>query len=297
VNTRGRFLRGLVTIVIALAGFVTAGALPAAATAGTVDYVALGDSYAAGVGAGSYDGTPCLRSDNGYPALLDRDSVRIQLTADANVACSGATTNGVRAQLSALNSDALAAARLVTLTVGGANLDVSGVAAACLAGDQVECSRKIGAAKLLLGDCPGVSPLGADLTKLYGEVAAKAPSARIVVTGYPLLFEAPPANPDLNSEIITAINKATTDLNCVIERAVAAANADDINIHYVDVTEEFAGHGIGCTDPDISTNCLFINPPEVGLPEAFHPTAAGYAAYADVIKTKLPGGWFNKSLT
>jgi hypothetical protein len=39
--------------VIALAGFVTAGALPAAATPGTFQYVALGDSYAAGQAAGS----------------------------------------------------------------------------------------------------------------------------------------------------------------------------------------------------------------------------------------------------
>jgi hypothetical protein len=41
----------LVTIVIALAGFVTLGALPAAATnSSTVQYVALDDSYAAGQG-------------------------------------------------------------------------------------------------------------------------------------------------------------------------------------------------------------------------------------------------------
>ena len=51
MNTRGRLISGLVTTVMALAGFMTAGTLPAAATASTVQYVALGDSYAAGVGA------------------------------------------------------------------------------------------------------------------------------------------------------------------------------------------------------------------------------------------------------
>jgi lysophospholipase L1-like esterase len=287
VNTRGRLVSGLVTMVIALAGFVTAGALPAAATPGTVQYVALGDSYAAGTAL--RDGTTCLRSDIGYPTVLNDESIRIGLA--ANVACSGATTNGVRAQLSALNSDTLAAARLVTLTVGATNLRLSAVLAACLPGPSQQCDLAISTAQAMLGDCPGgVSPLGADLIKLYGEVADKAPSARIVVTGYPLLFEPPPANPDLNPGIITAINKASTDLNCVIERAVAAANATDVNIHYVDVTEEFAGNGIGCqwTDPFI-----YAPPSE----EAFHPTAAGYQAYADAIKTKLPGGWFNKSLT
>jgi lysophospholipase L1-like esterase len=291
VHTRGRFLSGLVTIVIALAGVGTAGALPAAATPGNVDYVALGDSYAAGQGAPPYDlDAACKRSSKGYPARLA--SKRI---VTVNVACSGAKVQPrpdvLGTQLSALKPET----RLVTLTVGAANLGLSAVAAACLPGPSQQCNIAIGSAQGLLGDCTGVSPLSDLLIDLYREVAKAAPGARIVVTGYPLLFEPPPANPDLNSGIITAINKATTDLNCVIERAVAAANADDINIHYVDVTEEFAGHGIGCSDPDNSTNCLFINPPEVGLPEAFHPTAAGYAAYAEAIKTKLPGGWFDKS--
>ena len=48
MRARGRLLSCLVTMVIALAGFVTVGALPAAATPATVQYVALGDSYAAG---------------------------------------------------------------------------------------------------------------------------------------------------------------------------------------------------------------------------------------------------------
>ena len=72
----------------------------------------------------------------------------------------------------------------------------------------------------------------------------------------------------------------------------AAANDTDVNIHYVDVTEEFAGHGIGGT----TLARLFINPPLSAPPgaEAFHPTADGYAAYAEAIKTKLPGGWLDK---
>ena len=73
------------------------------------------------------------------------------------------------------------------------------------------------------------------------------------MTGYPLLFE-PPAATDPNAEIIAAINEATIDLNCVIERAVTATQATDVNIRYVDVTEEFAGHGIGSTDPLFTTS-------------------------------------------
>ena len=43
-------------------------ASPAAAAAGDVDYVALGDSYSSGVGAPGQSGL-CLRSPNGYPGL------------------------------------------------------------------------------------------------------------------------------------------------------------------------------------------------------------------------------------
>ena len=117
MSARGRFLSGLVTVVLALAGFVTAGALPAAAAPKAVQYVALGDSYAAGTALGTYP--DCEHGDGGYPALLPLGS-RIDL--QANVACSGASVSDVVAnQLSALTSDT----RLVTLTVGAADLDLS----------------------------------------------------------------------------------------------------------------------------------------------------------------------------
>ena len=232
-----------------------------------------------------------LRGRDRHPALyakryrlsgVDRlGKSRIELT--KNAACSGATTETVVLPPE-LNSET----RLVTLTVGAANLGLSDVAVACLAGTLPDCLKAIGTAQRELGDCPGgESPLGGQLITLYGKVAEKAPNARIVVTGYPLLFE-PPADTD-DSELaakIRAINEATTTLNCVIERAVTAAK-DEVNIHYVDVTKVFEKHSIGCTN-----SCtLFIYP---AGPEAFHPTEAGYKAYADAIKTKLPNGWLDK---
>jgi hypothetical protein len=214
MRARGRLLSCLVTIVIALAGFVTAGALAAAAAPGIVPYVALGDSYAAGQGAPPYDlNEACKRSSKGYPALLNLES-RIQL--QANPTCSGAKTDGGRTQLSALNSDTLSNTRLLTLTVGAANLGLSAVLAACLDPDSIQCENAIRKAHDLVRGCPvGEGTLGGDLIKLYGEVADVAPRARIVVTGYPLLFDPPVAN----DFPFTDINEATTDLNCVIERA------------------------------------------------------------------------------
>jgi lysophospholipase L1-like esterase len=279
MSARGRFLSVLVSIVVALAGFVTVGALPVAAAPSAVQYVALGDSYAAGTAAGS--STDCQHGDGGYPALLPVGS---RIESPVNVACSGATTLSVATtQLSELTSDT----RLVTLTVGAADLDLSGVLTACTAVPPVGCEAAINNALALLVVGPGgESELGRRLTGLFALVADAAPRARIVVTGYPHLFE---ATAPFDPTIIMAVNQATDELNAIIERSVAAANDADINIHYVDVTEEFAGHGIGA-DPQ---EPLFIFPAGT---EAFHPTPAGYDAYADAIAAALPGGWFKQSV-
>jgi lysophospholipase L1-like esterase len=277
MTARGRrFLARLVTTLVAgLAGILTVGALPAAAdTVGIGQYVALGDSYAAGQGASAPDDylNNCLQSPNGYPALLDAEN---QIHLRANAACTGATTSDVASgQLSALKQGT----RLVTLTVGAADLGLSRVLAACTAGTPAQCQEAIGLANLLLpAECGHESELGRRLGNLYADVAEAAPNALIVATGYPLLFD----DPDL---LETQINDATTRLNCAIDKAVADAQTAGINIVYVDVTKAFDDHGIGGSEE------LFINPPGTGI-NAFHPTPAGYVAYAAAISAVLPSSW------
>ena len=178
----------------------------------------------------------------------------------------------------------LAVTRLVTLSVGAADLGLSRVLAACTAGTPAQCQEAIRLANLLLpAECGDDSELGRRLGNLYAEVAEAAPNALIVATGYPLLFELVPGDPD--RDLKAQINDATTRLNCAIEKAVADSRAAVVNIVYVDVTEAFAGHGIGC-------RCTFplINPPGPGI-NAFHPTAAGYLAYTEAISAVLPSSW------
>ena len=281
MTARGRrFLARLVTMLVAgLAGILTVGVLPAAAdTVGIGQYVALGDSYAAGQGASAPDDylNNCLQSPNGYPALLDAEN---QIHLRANAACTGATTSDVASgQLSALKQGT----RLVTLTVGAADLGLSRVLAACTAGTPAQCQEAIRLANLLLpAECGDESELGRRLGDLYADVAEAAPNALIVATGYPLLFELVQGDPDL---LKTQINDATTRLNCAIDKAVADAQTAGINIVYVDVTKAFDGHGIGGSEE------LFINPPGTGI-NAFHPTPAGYVAYAAAISAVLPSSW------
>ncbi|MCY7289976.1 MAG: SGNH/GDSL hydrolase family protein, partial [Cryobacterium sp.] len=226
--------------------------------------VALGDSYAAGQGGGRYTDA-CLRSPNGYPALLDAVKGTNLLR---NVSCAQATTGVVNAtQLSALNRGTT----LVTLTVGGNDLNVAGVAAACTLGDQTQCLTAIGDATARL------SGLAGSLASTYSQVAAAAPNARVVVTGYPLLF-APSTDPQLGP-LIDQINGATVLLNQTIQGVVAQAQAarPNANIEYVDVSAAFAGHALGNDVPWV----FFAGP------DAFHPAPAGYQALAVYIKAAL----------
>jgi lysophospholipase L1-like esterase len=272
MTARGRLLSGLVATVIALAGFVTVGAPTAAAgSSGTLQYMALGDSYAAGIGAPPYvsssDG--CLQSNKGYPALLDPKG-RIDL--QVNATCPGATTTYVANHLPSEPNEDI---RLVTLTVGGNDLGFADLFETCSTpGQEAQCLIAITNAvtKEQLTD------LSINLSALLGDVAAAAPDALIVVTGYPYLFE-----PDPNNPIITAFNAATAALNTTIEAAVNAAHDPPRGLYvvYVDVTEQFEGHGIGTLDDP------FINGPSAGFPEAFHPNAAGYRAYAKAISAAI----------
>lgn len=88
-------------------------------------------------------------------------------------------------------------------------------------------------------------------------VKAKAPNAKIVLTGYPLLFD--PSQP-----FAAVANPLTVVLNGVIEGV-----ADNTDSQYVDVAGAFTGHGIGSEDSWI--NYSLTNPTD-----NFHPTAVGY---------------------
>ena len=270
MTARGRFVARLMTMLMALAAFVTLGAGPAAAgNSGTVQYVALGDSYAAGQGGGEYL-NDCLESPNGYPYLLD-SKMRIDLR--ANAACTGASTSEViSTQLSKLNKDT----ELVTLTVVAADLDLSGVLAACtvVPPDPVGCQNAI---NIALGQ---LAVLGGSLSELYTLVDNAAPNALIVVTGYPYLFEIVPGDP--TAAIKDQINDAITILNGTIQRAVEA-QPDGVKILYVDVTAEFAGHGIGSEEPFINSDG----------DDAYHPNAAGYRAYAKAIFAAIRSAWLD----
>jgi lysophospholipase L1-like esterase len=244
-----------------------------------VNYVALGDSYAAGQGAGSYENA-CLQSELSYPEMLD-DVKHVKLIADTS--CSGATTRDLLTrQLPVILKTTIRQHKdidLVTVTIGANDLGGTGVIAACSASfASPQCRAALDSVyDLLTPRAPGApSAFAIRLAAAYTGVAAVARDATILVTGYPFLFEIPPST-DPNYVAAVELNSATAAVNATIRSVVQQIAKRGIDIRYVDVTAAFAGHGIGSPDPWINATG----------PDAFHPTAAGYTAYTAAIRAAL----------
>ncbi|MGY4541841.1 lysophospholipase L1-like esterase [Arthrobacter sp. UYNi723] len=243
---RSAFAAGLATMAMAL-GFT---AIPAEAAAPPqTDYVALGDSYAAGQGAVPYTDRACFVSRIGYPVLADylRD-----VHLNANAGCSGYTAGTVAANLPA----SVAGAEVITITVGANDVGTTDILLACLpAPSSAQCGGALGAAQAKLTD----GTLATSLLTMVGVVRSQAPNAKIVLTGYPRLFA-----PDHPFALV--VNPMVDGLNGVIAGVAAGTGSQ-----FVDVTSAFAGHGVGSVTPWINFNAANILDPA-----NFHPTGEGY---------------------
>ena len=250
---------------LVLAAPVLLGATPAsAAPRQPVVYDALGDSYASGYGVPPYTGGSCGRSGSAYAEQLDG---RMKIQLDDFVACAGATTTTLVSggQLSALGPDT----DLVTLTIGGNDIGWSSVVGACLGGTDAQCAGSLAlASNRITGVLPGL------LDTVYGEVAARAPGAHVVVTGYPRLFS-PEYGSFLGASAAEqqALNDGADTLNGVLAAAAARHG-----FQFVDVTSRFVDHGVNAPDPWV------LGPFDPG---AFHPTVNGYQAYTAALTAAI----------
>ena len=184
--------------------------LAAAPASAAVNYVALGDSYASGLGAGNYSGGSCDRSSGAYP----------QLWANANhpasfafVACSGATTTDViNNQISALS----ASTTLVSVTIGGNDVGFSNVMETCVLGSTSDCVNAVNQA-----EAKARSQLPGALNTLFDDISARAPNARVVVTGYPEFYDLSKSSGciGLSTTDRTALDGGADVLDSVIQAA------------------------------------------------------------------------------
>ncbi|BCJ55444.1 lipase 1 [Actinoplanes sp. NBRC 14428] len=247
----------------------TAAPAAAATPASEWDYVALGDSYSSGVGAPGQSGT-CLRSPNAYPGLWNAAN---HPATYRSVACSGATTGSLRSsQLSALNQGT----DLVTVTIGGNDVGFASTIITCTLSSDSGCAAKVDEALEMLED-----EMPATFDATYREIRGKAPNARVVVLGYPILFDETAPSCGFAGMSIPkrkSINKGAAELNKVIKARSQAAG-----FIWSDVTDEFAGHGI--CGPSAWLHGLTLIPPT----DSFHPTSNGYKyGYLPALNSVLP---------
>ncbi|MCW2814729.1 MAG: hypothetical protein JWN84_2184 [Nocardioides sp.] len=253
-----RLAPALVTLLAVLApALVAVSAAPAQAAAPS--YVALGDSYSSGVGTRSYisDGTSCQRSTYAFPRLLAAQKGY----ALSFKACSGATIPTVtNTQLSALS----AGTSYVTIQVGGNDAGFADVITECAtpfwAGD---CNGAVdGAQAYINGTLPG------RLSTLYASIRSRAPQAKVVVVGYPRIFNGEDCNAGtwFSPEEETRLNATANLLNSKLASAAAARG-----FSFANPTTRFVGHAV-CDANE------WINGLSSPVSESYHPNRLGHSS-------------------
>ena len=243
-------------------------------------YVALGSSFAAGLGLGPREpGSPlvCLRSTQGYPHIV---SAMTGLSL-VDMSCSGSTTLHVLyggqiflgSQLDAIGANT----RLVTITSGGND--------ASYIGDLTLASGRAGALGKVFWKGPkpiadrNFTGITDNFRTIVGTIRQRAPQAIIVLVGYPNILpeRGDCANlgfgqgmADIGREIAARLQDATR---------TAAAQTGAI---FVDMAAASMGHDACSRDPWVNGAA-----PVKGAP--FHPNEAGAkATAAEVLKAIAP---------
>src|SRR5580658_1423674 len=241
-------------VVTAIAGLSAFAATVPAHASGPVSYVALGDSYSSGHGAGDYSDGSCLQSANAYPVLWHDEHGG----SFSNETCSGATTSDViNSQLGALS----ASTTLVTITIGGNDVGFESVMTTCVLDSQSSCLLALSQAEQQAqASLPGA------LDTVLSDISRLAPNADVVVLGYPQFYDLSmsPSCFGLSTTDRTAINQGISLLDSLISAA-----ADQYGDTFVDVNPYFSGHQI------CDWNSYLNGIDWLDLGASFHPTADG----------------------
>ena len=264
----------------------------AAASGDTGRLVLLGDSFAAGEGAGEYRPAVEGARDSCHRSLHPVGAELVAPRNLANLACSRATTGHLQSAQRLVVTDPVRDAAtvpaqleqlrgtdptLVILSLGGNNLDFSGLLQACLLETQ-PCDED---AQLKAEAAAQLSTLQPVLVSAYESVAA-AVAAPVLVLPYPQLFSGSdggcgrldPGEQEFARHLIT-------ELNAVIRSAVDSSAA--ANIYYVaDVEDSLAGHGACSEVPYVHSanlsGLLEAAGSRAADQELLHPTREGYRA-------------------
>jgi lysophospholipase L1-like esterase len=253
--------------VVVCAAATLSVAIPAVAAAAPA-YVALGDSYASGVGTRVYynDGTNCQRSPDAYgPLISAQRGYALSFTA-----CSGAKTTDVNSnQLGPLNSGTA----LATITIGGNDAGFSTVITNCAVW-FFPCQSSIDSANSFIkNQLPGL------LDTTYGLIRSHAPTAHVVVLGYPHLFTSDGRTCNFNA--LTSYHEKELNQTADLLDSVISGRAAAHGFTYVDPRNAFLPH-------EVCSSSEWLNGQSNPLSESYHPNISGQQDFTSQIEGVLP---------
>jgi len=279
LNRKARASAVVVACLVAM--LVTVTVRPAAAgPAAPRHYVALGDSYTAGPGIPhqSAESGDCRRSDHDYPSLV---AAALEAGRFTDASCAGATTEAMAGpeplpgggaagpQFDALGLDV----DLVTLGIGGNDIGFAGITVTCAALSLLPpfgapCRHHF----TRHGDEIGqrIDALAPKLAAVLAAIRARAPAARIVIVGYPVIL--PAAGPGCWPLMPIAIGDVAWlrgvegRLNAMLAGQAAASGAT-----FVDTYSSSVGHDV-CRLPGDKWVEGFVR---TAPASAVHPNARG----------------------
>jgi lysophospholipase L1-like esterase len=270
-------VRALGVMLVAATGLALLG--PPAMADEPIDYVALGDSSAAGPLIPNQIDLPCTRSDHNWPHVV---AARIG-AALTDVTCSGAKTTdlgGHQFGFVAPQYDALRPGTdLVTLAIGANDIDMGTVVPSCasLLADPVRPSCKerftAGGHDQLAARVDATAP---KVAAALGEIHRRAPEATVLVVGYLTYWRPGGCHP------VDPIPPADADyLQATFDRLMTmlAEQAAAHDAGYVDIRTPSADHGL-CAAPGARWLEGLV-PTAPTFP--YHPNARGMAAAGELV--------------
>ena len=220
-------LTRLACLAVALAAAIPI-AFTAAPASAAANYVALGDSYSSGLGAGNYSDGSCYQSSNAYPVLWKNANSPSSFAFEA---CAGATTTDViSSQLSALNTGTT----LISMTIGGNDVGFASVMETCVLGTDQDCYNAVTQAENKVQNV-----LPGNLDTLFTDIQHAAPYAHVVVLGYPEFYDLNYSStcPGLDTYKRTLLNNGADMLDGVIQK-----HTGNYGFTYGNGISAFSGH-------------------------------------------------------
>lgn len=250
-------------------------------------YVAIGDSWGSGVGAGSLLDADCGRYSESYPRQFNENPTTKATKKFQDLTCAGDTLEKISQQVQHLDPQA----DLVSVSVGLQFIGINKVLDNCDEHPQRRTCDAIlnQAIGIAYWDNPG--NFFHEMLALVRVIKRQAQGALIVLMGFPRFFGSPVRNCDpsgggyRNYNYRDRINKLPLFLNRQLKRI---SDEDDLILDVVakDPDEAFTNHRYCDSDPWFQQYRRPPLPPgHSQYPEGYlHPNPAGYANYSDLLR-------------